>query len=143
MKIHPQIEMINKSIQVIMFMICINGGILIVQYTIADVYGMELVNHEGISYKSKIIDSLGTSQINSISDDILNQGDAGGDGLDGMVDSAVDAAHIVWELVTLLSGTYVFYILVHFGVPEFVVGIMMIPYTILLVRTVVGLVRGV
>lgn len=135
--------MINKSIYVIMFMICINGGILIVQYTIADVYGMELVNHEGISYKSRIMDSLGMSQINSISADILNQGDASEHEFNRMIDSTVNATYIVWELVTLLSGTYVFYILVHFGVPEFVVGIMMIPYTILLVRTVVGLVRGV
>ena len=137
--------MINKSIYVIMFMLAINGGILIAQYTIADLYGMQLVNHKGEAYKSRILDSIGIDEINKVTRNIEQTdftGNVSGNPFDRVIDFNVGMAYTVWEFVNLLTGMYVFYILVHFGVPEFVVAIMAIPYTFLLVRTIVGLLRG-
>ena len=137
--------MINKSIYVIMFMLSINGGILVVQYTIADLYGMELTNHKGEPYKSQILDSIGIDSINRITNNIQTTDfhqNVSGHEFDRVIDFNVGMAYTVWEFVTLLTGMYVFYVLIHFGVPEFVVAIMAIPYTLLLIRTIVGLLRG-
>ena len=137
--------MINKSIYVIMFMLSINGGILIVQYVIADFYGMELTNHNGDPYRSQILSNIGVDRINEATTKIETtpfEGNVSGQPFNRIIDFNVGMAYTVWEFVSLLTGLYVFFVLVHFGAPEFVVAIMAIAYTFLLIRTIIGLLRG-
>jgi hypothetical protein len=53
------------------------------------------------------------------------------------------AAFVAWELVTLMTGTYIFYIMYLFGVPLIFVLGMTILYGFLLARAIIGYVRGI
>lgn len=137
--------MINKAIYVIIFMYAINGGILIAQYTMADIYGLELTNAEGTTYKSRILETINIDEFNQVTQNIENtnfQGNVSGNPFNRVVDFNVGMAYSVWELVRLLTGTEIFFLLMFFGVPEFVVAIIIVPYIFLLIRTIVGLLRG-
>ena len=53
------------------------------------------------------------------------------------------AAFVAWELITLMTGTYIFYIMYLFGVPLIFVLGMTILYGFLLARAIIGYVRGI
>ena len=53
------------------------------------------------------------------------------------------AAFVAWELVTLMTGTYIFYIMFLFGVPEIFVLVFVTLYVLLLARAILGYVRGI
>jgi len=53
------------------------------------------------------------------------------------------AAFVAWELVGLMTGVYIFYIMSLFGVPNwFVVGFIVV-YILLLARAIIGYIRGI
>lgn len=137
--------MINKSIYVIMFMLSINGGLLIVQYSIADLYGMELKNLNNEPIKSHVVDVIRIGTLNEVTQNIQDtnfNGTVNGQPFNRVIDFNQAMAYSVFELARLLTGTQIFYIMMQFGVPEFVVAIMVVPYIFLLIRTMVGLLRG-
>ena len=53
------------------------------------------------------------------------------------------AAFVAWELVTLLSGTYIFNFLYLMGIPIIFVTFFVILYLALLARAIIGYVRGI
>ena len=58
---------------------------------------------------------------------------AGSDGEFDRIENPIESgAYITWQMVTLLSGTYVFNLLALFGIPEiFIVGMTMVYYLLL------------
>lgn len=53
------------------------------------------------------------------------------------------AASVAWNLITLLSGTYIFNFLYLMGIPLYFVTVMVIAYVAILGRAVIGYVRGI
>ena len=137
--------MINKTFYVIIFIYTISFSVLAGQYTLADIYNIELQNYRGEPIKSAIIETAGLNKINEVSRNIIITDfdeEVDGHPFDRVIDFNVGMAYVVWEVVLLLSGAYVFYILYLLGIPLFVVGAIIIIYSILLFRTIVGVLRG-
>lgn len=137
--------MIEKSIIMIISMYCLTICLLSGQFMLGDPYGFTLKNFNGEPIPSAILNTARLSEFNEASNNILEtdfDGTVDGREFDRVVDFNVGMAFTVWEFVSILTGTYIFYILYFLGIPYFVVGGMMVIYSILLFRTIAGILRG-
>ena len=86
---------------------------------------------------NKALDIMDYDSFNSQTDNAL-----GADKTNTLLDTFIGAATIGWDLFTLLTGTYVFTLLAFFGVPLIIVTGIIGIYVILLIRALIGLIRG-
>jgi len=120
------------------FMYATSFGLLGAQFLVGDVIGVTMTDIEGNPLKSSIlttiqVDTLGTSAQNVIG---TNQTTV-------VSDPITAAAGIAWELIQLMTGTYIFNIAYLMGVPLIIVAGMTLLYIILLMRTIIAYLRGV
>lgn len=150
--------MIDKVWYVIIFMYIASFSFLGVQYVVADVFHHTIVSmvtvtdpitgattEAGTPMKPIFVDVLGHSNINSVALRVAN-GDyhpSDNSPFDKVLQSVTAAAFIAWDGVLLISGTYVFNIIVLFGVPYIFVAGFQVVYTFLLIRGIIAIIRGV
>ena len=136
--------MIDKALIVIIFMYAASFSILGIQYTVADVFGHDIKNLDGVPIKSALTGFIKQDELNLRSASIVSANFTGNSTFYDRIETfTTGAAFVAWELITLMTGTYVFYILILFGVDEiFVLGFLAI-YIILLSRAIIGYVRGI
>ena len=120
------------------FMYATSFGLLGAQFLVGDIIGVTMTDIEGNPLKSSIlstiqVDTLGTSAQNVIG---TNQTTV-------VSDPITAAAGIAWELIQLMTGTYIFNIAYLMGVPLIIVAGMTLLYIILLMRTIIAYLRGV
>jgi hypothetical protein len=124
-----------------MFMLAISIGIAVAQYVYADAYGITLVGTDGQPLRNIVQQITNVGTMNTLVGEAngLNSTNIGGNPL-GV---AAGIAGLAVTLVELVTGTYVFDILYHLGVPTiFIVGMIML-YIALLARAILGWIRGV
>jgi hypothetical protein len=123
------------------------------QYMIGDVLGWELTvqctdsipvdceSIRGEPMKKHLLGYIDLANINGILSNSITGTDGGT--IDRIVNSVQAAAYVGWNIIGMLTGTYIFSFLYFMGVPTiFVVGIALV-YAVLLVRAIVGYIRGV
>lgn len=131
----------DKALLVWMFMLAVSIGISVAQFVYADAYGIILVGTDGKPLKDIILQITNVGTINTLQGEAnsLNSTNIGGNPL-GV---ASGIAGLAVTLVELVTGTYVFDVLYHLGVPTiFIVGMIML-YVALLARAILGWIRGV
>lgn len=124
-----------------MFCYAISFGILTAQYVYADVYGITLRGSDGLPLKDLFVQISGMATIANEQKQAseINATKLAADPLG--VASAISG--IALTLVELASGTYIFDIMLHLGVPSiFIVGLVGL-YIFLLARAILGWIRGV
>ena len=132
--------MIDNALRIMLFMWIISACLLAGQYLIMDEFGMILVGPTGIPLESHLVEYLDQDLFNEASESIV----AGSNGTWNRVDELdISGAFVAWELVQLLSGTYVFNLLLLFGVPLQIVVVIVVGYFALLARAIVGYIRGI
>lgn len=122
-------------------MLAVSIGIAVAQYVYADAYGITLVDFQGKPLKDIVLQITNIGTINTLFGEAnsLNSTNIQSNPL-GV---ASGIASLAVTLVELVTGTYVFDILYHLGVPViFVVG-MIVLYIALLGRAILGWIRGV
>ena len=62
---------------------------------------------------------------------------------DSIADPIATAANMTWEILQILTGTYIFSILALFGIPSIVIAGLVIIYSMLLFRALIGYLRGI
>ena len=119
-------------------------SIIGVQTVIANVYDIELTNLEGVPITSSIVGFLSEETFNQRTINIVNANFSTNTTFYNRVETfTTGAAFAAWELVQLLSGTYIFNFLYLMGMPlVFVIAFLML-YLLLLARAVLGYVRGI
>lgn len=130
---------------VIIFMYAMSVSVLGAQYVIADVFDITLVSPiSGVPVESHIVGFVDEDNINTITENIVTGNFTTNSTYYNKVETfTTAAAYVAWELITLLSGTYIFNFMYLMGVPAFFVAAFVILYLILLARTIIGLVRGI
>ena len=130
--------MIDKPLIIILFLYISSFMFLGVQFLLADAVGITMTNFEGVQVKSKILDTIKLDRLNEHTENFVTDNTEPV----SVIEQFVQTAGLAWELLTLLTGTYIFNILVFFGVPEiFVTGLVVI-YIIMFARSVIGYVKG-
>ena len=135
--------MIEKALIIIIAMYALSLAIIGVQYE-ANKIGVTMTNLDGVPIESHIIGFINQEDFNQISVNIVQANYSSNTTYYDRVETfTTGAAFVAWELVTLLSGTYIFNFLYLMGVPVlFVTGFVMI-YLFLLARAIIGYVRGI
>ena len=136
--------MIDKALMIIIFMYAVGFSMLGIQYTLADTFGITMTNMEGTPIKSALHGFIKDDEINERTENIVSANFQGNSTYFDKVETfTTGAAFVAWELVTLMTGTYIFYIMFLFGVPEIFVLVFVTLYVLLLARAILGYVRGI
>jgi len=111
-----------------------------VQYTLADVFGITMTNYEGIEIRSNLLDILDEDSLNLTTGELNNLNQT------AIEDNPITAAAgYVWDIFTILTGTYIFNLmalLLPSSAHIFIGGFVAI-YAIMLFRTLIAYLRGV
>jgi len=136
--------MIDNALKIIIFMYAAGFALLGVQYSLADTIGFEITNLDGVPIKPALHGFIQDEQINTRTQNIVSANFQGNSTYYDRVETfTTGAAFVAWELVTLMTGTYIFYIMFLFGVPEIFVLVFVTIYVLLLARAILGYVRGI
>ncbi len=120
------------------FMYSISFSILGAQFIVGDVMGVEMTDINGDPLKSSILTTIQVDQLNTSAQNVI-----GTNQTSIVSDPITAAAGIAWELILLMTGTYVFQIAYLLGIPSILVAGMVLLYIILLMRTIIAYLRGI
>ena len=130
--------MIEKSLIIIIFLYIISFSLLGAQYIWADVFHITMTNFNGQPLKNNLLTDIHPTTLNTITNSTLQTNP--GNIIANVVGSA---GGIAWDLVLLVTGTYIFDVLAQMGVPTiFIVGFVAV-YVFLLIRSIMGWIRGI
>ena len=129
--------MLEKGLIIIVFMYCMSFSFIGVQYMMADAVGITLKSVSGTPIQSEIVTRANIGSLDQLAQDAAETDE-------GLISTnpVLAAAALTWELFQIMTGTYIFTILLIFDIPPpFVTGIIII-YTILMIRAIIGYLRG-
>jgi hypothetical protein len=130
--------MIEKSLYIMIFMYSISFSILGAQFIVGDIMGVTMTDINGDPLKSSILATIQVDQLNTSAQNVI-----GTNQTSIISDPITAAAGIAWELILLMTGTYVFQIAYLLGIPSILVAGMVLLYIILLMRTIIAYLRGI
>ncbi len=130
--------MIEKSLYIMIFMYSISFSILGAQFIVGDIMGVTMTDINGDPLKSSILTTIQVDQLNTSAQNVI-----GTNQTSIVSDPITAAAGIAWELILLMTGTYVFQIAYLLGIPSILVAGMVLLYIILLMRTIIAYLRGI
>ncbi len=133
----------SKAPLIWMFMILLSGSALTVQFVMGDIFGVTFTTPDGTIIKSNIlaiidIDEINLRELNIIEANFTENTTA----FNRVENSAVASAYVAWEALQLVSGTYIFNLMILFGMPTVLVAFMVIVYVFLLGYFIWTAVRG-
>ena len=120
------------------FMYATSFGLLGSQFLIGDIIGVQMTDIEGNPLKSSILDTINVDTLGTSAQNVI-----GTNATAVTTDPITAAAGIAWELIQLMTGTYIFNIAYLMGVPLIIVAGMTLLYITLLMRTIIAYLRGV
>lgn len=136
--------MIDKALMIIIFMYAAGFSIVGIQFTLGDVFGITLTNMEGLPVDSALRGFVKQDELNIRSANIVSANFTQNSTFYDRIETfTTGAAFVAWELITLMTGTYIFYIMILFGIDEIFVIAFLALYIMLLARAIVGYVRGI
>lgn len=137
--------MIDKALIIIIFFYAFGFISVGLEYSVAQIWHVELVSPlTGEPMNSAIVGYLQQENINQRTENIVNANyTANSTFFDKIETFTTAAAYVAWELVSLMTGTYVFRTMLLLGVPEWFVTSFIVLYVLLLTRAIIGYVRGI
>ena len=124
-------------------MYCVSFSLLAGQYVVGDVYGVTLRAPNGEPIKSGILEFINIENVNEVTAAIANVNDTRNSTLDAVTQSFELGLTIGFELLLLMTGTYIFNFLYLMGVPAIMIIPIVAIYAILLGRAIIAYLRGV
>ena len=120
------------------FMYSISFSILGAQFIVGDIMGVTMTDINGDPLKSSILATIQVDQLNTSAQNVI-----GTNQTSIVSDPITAAAGIAWELILLMTGTYVFQVAYLLGIPSILIAGMVLLYIILLMRTIIAYLRGI
>ena len=150
--------MIDKVWYIIMFMYIFSFSMLGIQWVLLDPFGLNMqtfvdvydpINNitipAGTELRPLFHGSTNYDTLNGVAGRAStgNYQTSDGSPFDKVINYATAAAFLAWDVMTLLTGTQIFFLMFLLGVPYiFVAGFVFI-YVFFLIRTAIALIRGV
>jgi hypothetical protein len=147
----------ESALKIMLFMWSVSFSVLGGQYIIGDVINVDLQNtwtdfngdgvidtSDHVKLKSHLLTIIDEDTINETTQNIVTANFTTNSTYYDKVETfTTGAAFVAWELVTLLSGTYIFNLLYLMGLPVMFIAFFVILYLALLARAIIGYVRGI
>jgi len=133
----------SKALIIWIFMFFFGAMGLVAQYT-ADTIGYTIRTFDGVPVESSILNIIDIDEINIRTVGIVEANfTENTTGFNRVEDPQISSAFVAWELIQLITGTYIFQLLVLFGVPIIMVTPMVIVYVLLLAYFIWTSIRGI
>jgi len=133
----------QKALIIWIFMFFFGMSGLVVQFIAADVFGITIKNFEGVPLQSNILSIIDLDDINLRTTNIINANFTENTTAFNRVENPeISSAFVAWEVIQLITGTYIFQLLILFGVDTIMVTGMVIVYVVLLAYFIWTAVRG-
>ena len=126
-----------------MFVYSVSFSMLGVQFIAADVFHFQMTDFNGNPIKNVLITGVGTSTLNSIETNATCTTSTCHSNAVNPVTYLVVAAQYAWMIFMLVSGLYIFQFAFQMGVPVIFLSGFIALYIFLLVRTMMGWLRGI
>lgn len=127
----------SKAIVVIVALYASSFALLAVQFAVADVFGLTLVSPvTGTPLKSYILTAVQPNNINTLQQNVTSTTRA------QVVGNTTVGLGMVWEVIQLMLGGYIFNIFLFFGIPSVWVNGFLVVYYILITITFIALILG-
>jgi hypothetical protein len=123
-------------------MYCISFGILGMQYIGGDVFHVTIADFNGNPLKNNVIIGLGAPTLNAIVVNSTCTTNTCHANAVNPVSYLTVAAQYAWNLFMLITGLYIFSVLNQLGIPLIFMMAFITLYIILLVRSMMGWIRG-
>ena len=133
----------EKSLVIIMFVYALSFSMLGIQFVLADVFHTQITNFQGQPMKNILINGIGTSTLNTIEVSSTNSTAAAKAEATNAVTYLSVAAGYAWSIFLLVSGLYIFNFIFQLGVPLIFMSGFIALYLFLLVRSLMGWIRGI
>lgn len=139
--------MIDKALLIIIFMYGASVSYLTVEYMMVDVFHITVTNYNGDVLTGGLVATwMDLTNFNTVSGQIVNgtyTPENATTFYNRVETFTTAAAAVAWNLIELLSGLYIFNLILFLGVPwPFVTGLAVV-YMLLLARAIIGYVRGI
>ena len=122
----------DKAVFAIIFMYATSFSFLGAQYIIGDVLAIPLTNFQGQPMKSAVLGFINQDSLNSV------QGNITSTTRSSISTNIVTAAQTAFEFFQIITGTYIFQLLIFFSVPVIFVYGMAIIYGFLMIMFIIG-----
>ncbi len=122
----------SKALIIWIFMFFFGAMGLVAQFT-ADTIGYTIKTFDGLPLESNILGIIDIDEINIRTANIVEANfTENTTAFNRVEDPQIASAYVAWELIQLITGTYIFNLLVLFGVDVIMVVPMVIVYVLLL-----------
>ena len=138
--------MIDKALIIVFVFYALGFMIIGLEYSVNQVYHVEMVSPlTGEPMEtSSIVGYLQNSEFNAQTEQIVTANFTTNSTFYSKVETfTTGAAYVAWELIGLMTGTYIFNIMLQMGVPAWFVTAFVALYILLLARAIIGYVRGI
>jgi hypothetical protein len=138
--------MIDKALIIIFVFYALGFMMIGLEYSLNQVYHVNMVSPiTGADMDtSSIVGYLQTAEFNEATNQITTANFTGNTTFYSKIETfTTGAAFVGWELIGLMSGTYIFNIMLIMGIPLWFVTAFIALYILLLSRTVIGYIRGI
>ena len=133
----------EKSLIIIMLVYSLSFSMLGIQFVLADVFHTQITNFQGQPMKNVLINGIGTTTLNTIAVNGTCTTDQCHANAVNPITYLSVAAQYAWDIFLLVSGLYIFNFIFQLGVPLIFMSGFIALYLFLLVRTMIGWVRGI
>ena len=138
--------MIDKALIIVFVFYALGFMMVGMEYSVSQVYHVDLVSPltGDPMPSSSIVGYLQNGEFNDATDNIVSANYTSNSTFYSKVETfTTGAAYVAWELIGLMSGTYIFNIMLLMGVPVWFVTAFIALYILLLARAIIGYVRGI
>lgn len=124
-----------SAFYIITFMYGLSVALLFAQVTFAAPLGLIIPGAEGSALYASLYEIIDIDQLNSVFGDAINPSTI--DIITNLVPT------IIFTILPMLTGSYVFIVLAEIGVPFYFIIIVVIMYVFILLRTIANFIRGI
>ncbi len=138
--------MIDKALIIVFTFYALGFMMVGMEYSVNQVYHVDMVSPltgEPMP-SSAIVGYLQNAQFNESTGEIVTANFTSNSTFYNKVETfTTGAAYVAWELVGLMTGTYIFNMMLLIGIPAWFVTAFIALYILLLARAIIGYVRGI
>ncbi len=138
--------MIDKALIIVFVFYALGFMIVGLEYSVLQVYNIDMVSPltGEVMPSSAIVGYLQNEEFNAQTEQIVTANFTTNSTFYSKVETfTTGAAYVAWELIGLMTGTYIFNIMLVMGIPAWFVTAFVALYILLLARAIIGYVRGI
>lgn len=132
----------HKALMIIITMYAMSFSLLTVQYVFGDYYWFTITSFSGAPLKSNLLTFLNGDALNTVTSQIANTSAQSNSTLDAITNAYNLATGVGFEVLQILTGTYIFNLLYIFDLPAIFIGGLLVLFVLMAAIGIIAYIRG-